>query len=110
MESELYVYEDTCKEILRIKNELLSASIGDPASQLMKHRMLEQMEKIADVIDVAIHQLPPEKQELIKLRYWTRPQLLTWDGVANHLKCDRSTAIRWRNEIITTIAVRMGWR
>ncbi|MDT2247866.1 hypothetical protein P7H16_14335 [Paenibacillus larvae] len=47
---------------------------------------------------------------MIKLRYWTRPQTLTWEGVAQRIEKDRTTAIRWRNEIIREIANRIGWR
>ncbi|SDJ76856.1 phage transcriptional activator, RinA family [Paenibacillus naphthalenovorans] len=110
MESELYSFQDTQKEIVKIKNELLNDQSEQTVVKIMKHRMLEQMEHITDAIENVVGQLPQEKQKLIKLRYWTRPQLLTWDGVAIELDVGRATAIRWRDEIVIEIAKKIGWR
>ncbi|WP_074729961.1 transcriptional regulator [Paenibacillus naphthalenovorans] len=110
VESELYSFQDTQKEIVKIKNELLNDQSEQTVVKIMKHRMLEQMEHITDAIENVVGQLPQEKQKLIKLRYWTRPQLLTWDGVAIELDVGRATAIRWRDEIVIEIAKKIGWR
>lgn len=127
VESELYAYHETKKEIVRLKNEILHASAppdlagggkgnipGDPtgrtATLLVTHRKVEQLERIVEAIEYVFANLPEPKQRLIKLKYWTRPQALTWEGIARELKCDRVTAIRWRNGIVLAIADRIGWR
>ncbi|MEV2908588.1 hypothetical protein ABNF65_07980 [Paenibacillus larvae] len=68
------------------------------------------MQNIVNSIESVVEGLPEKKKELIKLRYWARPQTLTWEGVAQRIERDRTTAIRWRNEIIGEIANRIGWR
>ena len=128
VESELYSYHETRKEIIRLKNEILYGSTpadenvgggrsnlpsdptGEIAVLLTSHKKLEQLERIVNAIESVVEGLPEKKKEMIKLRYWTRPQTLTWEGVAQRIEKDRTTAIRWRNEIIREIANRIGWR
>lgn len=126
IESELSAYHETKKEIMRLRNDILDSSPvpdetgvrgslpGDPtgrkATLLVTHRRLEQLERIVEAIEAVVERLPPEKQELIRLRYWTRPQPLTWYGIGREVGCSRATALRWRNEIISAIAERLGWR
>lgn len=131
VESELYAYPDTKKEIERIRLEITnpytrsedinivkgSNSVkqpGDPTGQtatlLATNRKLEQLERIVEVIDTVVDRLPDEKKELMKLWYWSQPRTLTWDGVAMRLDVSRITAIRWRDGIVRIIAREMGWR
>lgn len=128
VESELYAYHETRKEIVRLKNEVLygSASMdenvgggrsnlpGDPtgrtAVMLVSHRKIEQLERIIDSVESVVSQLPEKKRQLMQMRYWARPQTLTWDGIAQKVERDRATLIRWRNEIVKEIANRIGWR
>lgn len=128
VESELYAYHDTKKEIVRLKNEILHASPvrdenagggrgnlpGDPTGRtavlMVTHRRIEQLERIVEAIESVVERLPEKKRELVKLKYWTRPQTLTWDGIALRLDVSRRTAINWRNEIVYAIALKMGWR
>jgi RinA family phage transcriptional activator len=127
VESELYDYWNTVKEIKRLKAEILHATpyfektgggkgnlpsdpTGTTATLMVSHRRIEQQERIAEVIREVYEQLPPDKQKLVRLKYWTKPQTLTWEGIANQIPVNRATAIRWRNEIVYVIAERIGWR
>jgi RinA family phage transcriptional activator len=127
IENELFDYHETRKEIIRIRNELLYASpshentgggrsslpsdpTGRTASLMASHRQLVKMEEMIDAIQVVFDRLPKEKQQLITLRYWTRPQTRTWEGIAQELHTSRITAYRWRDEVIQAIAYRLGWR
>lgn len=128
VESELYAYHDTRKEIVRLKNEILYGSSssdenvgggrsnlpGDPtgrtALMMVNHRKIEQLERIVDAIEFVVEHLPPQKKKLVQLRYWTRPQTLTWDGIAKEVPAHRATVLRWRDEIICGIAEKIGWR
>ncbi|AFC32155.1 Gp53 protein [Paenibacillus mucilaginosus 3016] len=109
VEDELREYHETRKEIIRIKNELLQDQTGCPGTLIMQYRKHDEMQRIIDAIDGVVLRLPADKQELIKLRYWTRPQLLTWEGIAQKLYCTKRTAYRWRDEIVEDIANRLGW-
>ena len=128
VEAELYRYHETKREITRIKNDILygtsppdenvgggrsnipSDPTGKAGTLLASHRRLEQMERIVDAIESVYDQLPDVKKRLIELRYWARPQMLTWDGIAIELKTSRRQAIRWRDEIVFAIAELVGWR
>lgn len=127
VESELYAYHETKKEILRLKNEILHASAppdmaggnrgslpGDPTGRtailLVTHRKIEQLELIVEAIESVAGRLPEKKRELVKLKYWTRPQTLTWDGIAMRLEVSRRTALNWREEIVYAVAGEIGWR
>jgi len=128
IESELYAYHDTRREIVRLKNEILhgkpsedenvgggrSNLPGDPTGRtailLTTHKKLEQLQNIADAIEAVVGRLAVEKRELVRMRYWSRPQTLTWDGVAGKLHVSRRTAINWRDEIVKAIAIKVGWR
>jgi RinA family phage transcriptional activator len=127
VESELYAFHDTKKEIIRLKNEILYASPppndtgggrgnlpGDPTgtigSLMVTHKRIEQLERIIDSIQDAYNQLPEEKQKLIHLKYWAKPQRLTWDGIANKLNVSRRQALYWRDEIVYAITEKIGWR
>lgn len=127
IESELYAYHETKKEIVRLKNEILYASDppdltggsrgnlpGDPtgrtATLLVTNRKIEHLEKIVKAIESVVDTLPQEKRDLVRLKYWTRPQTLTWEGIAKKLHVSRRQALRWRDEIVIVIAECLGWR
>lgn len=126
IESELYAFEDTKKEIERIREEILhrtpmidnpegrANAPSDPtataATLLMTHRRLDQLERIVKAIDQIYQELPDDKKKLIKLKYWTKPQTKTWEGIAQEINISRRQALRWRNEIVFAIADAIGWR
>lgn len=127
IESELFCYKETKKELNRLKEEILYATPyyemtgggrsnlpGDPtgmaATTILSHRRIEQLERIVEAIGEVYGQLPEEKQKLVRLKYWTKPQTRTWQGIADQIPVNRSTAIRWRNEIVYLIAEKLGWR
>jgi len=128
VESELYAYHDTRKEIVRLKNEILYASTstdenvgggrgnipGDPTSQtailLTNHKKLEQLQNIVDAIENVVERLTDDRKRLVRLRYWDKPRRLTWDGIAAELHVSRRQAMRWRDEIVLAVAEKIGWR
>lgn len=128
VESELYAYHETRREIVRLKNDILHGRTrddenvgggrsnlpGDPTGRtavlLTTHRKLEQLQGIADAIETVTTALTPDRQRMVQIRYWTRPQTLTWDGIAREIPAHRATVMRWRDEIVRAIAERIGWR
>lgn len=127
IESELFYYKETKKELKRLKDEILYATPyyemtgggrsnlpGDPtgatATMMISHRRIEQLGRVVEAIGEVYEQLPEEKKKLVRLKYWTKPQTRTWQGIANQIPVNRSTALRWRNEIVSLIAEKLGWR
>jgi len=127
VESELYAYPETRREIVRLKAEIIagykepdenigggrSDRTGDPTGQtavlLVTNRRLEQLERIADAIETVYNCLPAERQKLVRLKYWTKPQTLTWEGIARELHISRRQAFNWRDQAVRVIGSRLGW-
>lgn len=127
IEQELYSYHETKKEIIRLQNNLIYASPdpdrtgggrsnlpGDPtariATMLASNKLIENLQTIVRAVEAVYEQLPDEKKMLIRLYYWARPKMLTWDGIADRLHVSVKQAQRWRDSIIFDIAERVGWR
>ena len=128
VEHELSLYHETRKEMMRLRNEIMytrpsddenvgggrSSMPGDPtgrtATALATNRRLQHLETTVDAIEEVYNRLPPEKQRLVHLLYWTKPQLLSWDGIAQEVKVGRATAFRWRDEIVFAVGHLLGWR
>jgi RinA family phage transcriptional activator len=90
-----------------------SNSPSDPtykkASALESDIKLKEMQRIAEAIEYVWSGLDDDKKKLLKLYYWTRPQTLTWEGIAIQLHVTSRTAKRWRNQVIKQIASFLGW-
>lgn len=127
VESELYDYHETRKEIVRLKNDILYGSAqpdnngggrsnlpGDPTGKmgilLVSHKKIENLERMVSAIESVYEALPEDKKKMVFLKYWARPQTLTWDGVALEVDAHRTTVMRWRDEIICAIAIKAGLR
>lgn len=126
IESEIYGYWDSVNELKRLQEEILYSTPviegdggrpnlpGDPtgrkATTMLTHRRMKQLEQITSAIKTIYDRLPPEKQEMVQLKYWTIPQTLTWEGIAQKIHISRRTALYWRNEIVYAIAAHLGWK
>ncbi|WPZ17810.1 transcriptional regulator [Geobacillus subterraneus] len=127
VEHNLYHYHEYIREIQRLRNDILygvklttDENVGGgrsnlPSSpterrtiELLTHRRLETLERVTHAIKTVYEALPDEKRKLIKLKYWTKPQRYTWDGIAEQLCVTRITCLRWRNEIVYAIAELLG--
>ena len=124
IEAEIHSYHETVKEIKRRREELLSKPTeelvggrpntpGDPTgsivARLVDDKRLMELERIAYAIETVYNTLDNEYRELVRVYYWTRPQTLTWDGIAMKLNVSRRTALRRRKEIVQAIGERLGW-
>lgn len=128
IESELYSYQDTLREIQFLRNNIMftkenedentgggrSSLPSSPTEQigtrLATHKRLNKLEEIAQAVEKVFTGLPDDYQKLVKLKYWTRPQLKTWEGIAEEIPVSRRTAFNMRDEIVNTIAEVLGWR
>src|SRR5690606_16365411 len=128
IESELYSYKDTLTEIEQLRKDIIftktsddenigggrSSFLSSPTEQigtrLATHKRLGQLEQIANAIEKVYTGLPEDYQKLVRLKYWTRPQLKTWEGIASEIPVSRRTAFNMRDEVINTIAEVLGWR
>ncbi|MFE3973173.1 MULTISPECIES: transcriptional regulator [unclassified Peribacillus] len=128
IESELYSYHDTLKEIQFLRTNIMftkenddenvgggrSSYISSPTEQictrLVTHKRLTKLEEIANAIEKVYTGLPEDHRKLIELKFWSKPQIYTWDGIAGKLHVSKRQAMRWRDEIIQITAEVLGWR
>lgn len=128
IESELYSYHETLKEISNLRKNIMFCTENEDenigggksnlpsspteriATKLTTHKMLIELESVTNAIYKIYTGLPEEYQKLVRLKYWTRPQLKTWEGIADSLHVNRATAMRWRDTIINAISEELGWR
>ncbi|MDF1507634.1 transcriptional regulator [Robertmurraya sp. DFI.2.37] len=128
IESELYSYHDTLREIEELRKNIMftrenddenigggrSSFVSSPtertATRLVTHKKLNRLEEVANAIQKVYTGLPEDYQKLVRLKYWTRPQLKTWEGIAKEIPVSRRTAFNMRDEIINLIGEVLGWR
>lgn len=128
IESELYSYQDTLREINHLRKDIMFTKENDDentgggrnnlpsspteriATRLATHKRLNQLEEVTHAIQKVYTGLPEDYQKLVRLKYWTRPQTLTWEGIADKLYVTSRTAQRWRDEIVYSISEVLGWR
>lgn len=124
IEAELRDYNDTLRAISEDRNELLLSSpayentggtsydVGDPtqarAVKLMTNKRIRRMEQTCKAIEAVLNALPEEKYRLVELKYWTKPQTLTDEGIAREINIDRRTLYRWADGIILSVGIEMG--
>jgi RinA family phage transcriptional activator len=128
IESELYGYHDTLREINELRKNIMFTKDNDDentgggrnnlpsspteriATRLATHKRLNNLEEVTNAIQKVYTGLPEDYQKLVRLKYWTRPQTLTWEGIADKLFVTSRQAMRWRDEVIYTVAEVLGWR
>lgn len=128
IESELYYYKDTVREIENLRKDIMFCNDNEDentgggrnnlpsspteriATRLATHKKLKQLEEVANAIQKVYTGLPEDYQKLVRLKYWTKPQTLTWEGIAESIPVSRRTAFNMRDEIIFSIGEVLGWR
>lgn len=126
IEAELYDYHYTVKIIKERREEILHDSpseelvggrsnipsdpTGSAVSQLMADKQLQELERIAAAVEHIYNMCDCDRKKLVRLKYWTKPQTRSWEGIAQELKVSRATAFRWRDEIVQAIGEVLGWR
>ncbi|MFJ8247105.1 transcriptional regulator [Peribacillus asahii] len=128
IESELYSYHDTLKEIQFLRNNIMftkenddenvgggrSSLLSSPTEQigvrLATHKKLNNLEEIAEAIEKVYNVVNDDYKKLIRLKYWTKPQTKTWEGIAAELHISRRQAFNWRDQIVQAVAEVLGWR
>jgi RinA family phage transcriptional activator len=124
IEQELHCYHQTKREIEHLRADIINATsnrdgggggnrvgsvVESKVTRLLTSKRIEYMQEIIEAIEHVYSTLPDDKKRFIDLRYFTRLKLLTMEGVAMECNISRVTAFRWRDEIITAIASRLGW-
>lgn len=126
IESEIFDYTDTVKRIQERREEIMMNASTDEnvgggksnipsrpteqlATRLVADLHLGELQRIAGAIEHVYNLCDDDRKKLIRLKYWTRPQTKTWDGIAQELNIGKRQAYRWRDEIVQAIGEKLGW-
>ncbi len=125
VEAELRYFEQSKRDLGELREEIIDGTparddgggggqhfTGRPteskAIRLATNRRLKQLETTIRAIETVVEELPREKVQLVELKYWQRPRLLTDAGIGQEIGCSDKTVRRWTDSIIQAIAVEMG--
>lgn len=125
IESELYCYNETKKELEQLEEEIIegsafqevcvqSGTTGDTtankAVKLISSKAIIECERRIKAIDktLLILQQNETKLRLLQMKYFERRY--TDIGIQNELHISDRTFYRWRKEIIKLVGNYLGWR
>ncbi|MCZ8541976.1 hypothetical protein [Psychrobacillus psychrodurans] len=126
IEAEIYDYHDTLKRIKERREELMSnppreegmpssptlpsSTVERYATRLTMDRQLQELERVALAVEHVYNLCDDGRKKLIRLKYWTKPQLKSWEGIALDLHISKRQAYRWRDEVVQAVGEQLGWR
>lgn len=106
IEQEIRLFHQSKKELTKLRDGS-AGETSSPALYMIKR--IQSLEDIVEAIDTVYNKLPPHKQNLIELLYWSEPRLLTFDGIAQKCYVSRRQAFKYRDDIVREIALNLGW-
>lgn len=129
IESELYSYQDTKKEIDKLRQEILYGNsaddendtsgknsvrnVGRPteriATRLVTDKQLRNHEEMVEAIEYVYDVSSEDHKKVIETKYWSRKNL-TWQDVAIQLNMHRNTAMKLRKDVVLAVASKIGWK
>jgi len=125
IESELYCYNETKKELEQLEEEILegsafqevcvqSGTTGDTtankAVKLISSKAIIECERRIRAINktLLILQQDETKMRMLQMKYFERKY--TDVGIMNELHISNNTFYRWRREIVKLVGEYLGWR
>lgn len=123
LEAEIRDYHRSINEIEQIKRDVAecnhvetnkgghSIAVGNPTERkglrLATDEKLDRLERMVAVIGAVYNDIPEDRKEMVRLKYWTR--LYTDEGIAEKLQIDRATFYRWKREFVLRVAIKLGY-
>lgn len=126
IESELYAFQDTKKEIKILREEIIYSAGNDvnpeggksnlptsptemTATKLLTHKTLQNLVKTYDAISEVYEIVSDDHRAIIDLKYFKNHKIY-WDDVAYQLGMHRNTVFKYRREFILLVAHKLGMR
>jgi RinA family phage transcriptional activator len=131
IEAELYGYNDTKREIMKRREELMYPFNEDPedmsivkgansvrtpgrpteriVTRLTMDKRLRNFEEITEAIESAYKEISEDHRRVVKTKYWSGRNL-TWEGIASECNMHRNTAKKYQKEFVMLVAEKVGWR
>ncbi|SPN75224.1 hypothetical protein [Brochothrix thermosphacta] len=70
---------------------------------LLENRCIQRLESIVQAIEEVFQMLTKEQQTLVKFIFWTHPQTLTMEGIAQQMNFSRRTFYRKKDEVLVML-------
>ena len=119
IEHELYNYDETKRELTRLKEEIIEGahfieapvhtSPGNPTEQkaikLTTSAHITYLEKVVDAIDRSLNILGDRHKELFKYKY---QKGLPWQEIALEINISDRTYFRLRRELVAMVGQQLG--
>lgn len=88
------------------------SGISNPTERMIitidSDKRLNQLEKTKEAIEKVLDNLDENATNLVELKYWRKPQTLTWAGIADRANYSRRQCFNVRDAIIQSIAEELG--
>ena len=123
LEAEIRDYHRSKIEIEQIRRDVAESnhketnkggkalSVGNPTERkglkLATDQRLERLVRMVSAITTVFDSLSPERQELVKMKYWGR--LYTDEGIWENIGIDRATFYRWKRDFVFRVAIKLGY-
>lgn len=129
LEAELADYHRTVKAIAEIEESIAmpaaavnaaeglgevirpGGTVSDPtmnrATAMAEYTLLQRMREVTRAIAELIAELPKDKKHWLYRRYWKHPRDSV-DEAALAVNVDRRTTARWRREVLSRLADKLG--
>ena len=89
-----------------------SGNVSNPTERMVmtleSDKRLCQLEETKKAIESVLDTLDVNAYMLVELKYWMKPQTRTWDGIAIKVGYSRRHCFTVRDNIIESIAVKLG--
>jgi RinA family phage transcriptional activator len=130
IEAELYGYNDTKREIMKRREELMYPFDEDPedmsivkgansvrtpgrpteriVTRLTMDKRLRNFEEIIESIDRVYEQVDEDHQKMMRLAYWSNKRY-TWQAVADYCHVHQNTMTKMRRNVVYLVADKIGW-
>lgn len=76
---------------------------------LLENRCIQRLESIVQAIEEVFQMLTKEQQTLVKYVFWTQPQTLTMEGIAQQMHLSRLTLYRKKDEMLALVGEKLGY-
>ena len=126
IEQELFSYHETKREIQQIRNEWIHRTIhhdnpgasrnslpsdptGNIAAGISDDESLKPMEEIIEAIELVVSESDKRTVDFIHEFYFSKPRMLTMEGIAQKLYLSRMQLYRKRTDVVRRLAQELGW-
>ena len=72
-------------------------------------RRIQRLENIVQAIEEVFQILTKEQRTLVKYVFWTQPQTLTMEGIAQQIHLSRRTLYRKKDELLALVGEKLGY-